>query len=145
MIPMKLNPKQEIFCFEYVKSGNATAAYSVAYGTTNESSAAAKASALLRKPNIQERLTEIQSEIASEKIASATEVQERLSAIARREITEEVILSSGERVQRQVAIKDVLKALEILCKIHGLFISRQELNVKGCAPVVIAGADCLLD
>lgn len=130
-----LTPKQENFCAFYLKSGVASEAYKKAYGGGRDS-ARAKASALLRNDKIQNRLAELQAEIANEKILSAREVQERLSSIARRELTESVVLPSGEEVTRQTSIKDSIKALELLGKIQGMFIAKQEVDVN-VLPVVI--------
>lgn len=140
-----LTARQEKFCLEFAKSGNATQAYKSAFGTTNEKTAGVQASRLLKKPSVQERLKEIQDEIASVKIADVRELQERLTAIARRELYETVILPNGEQVQKQTTIKDALKALELLCRIQGLFVTKQELNVQSNVPIVISGADCLED
>ena len=74
----------------------------------------------------------------------AREVQERLTAIARGEVTEEIFLN-GERTQRQATIRDKLKAIELLCRVQGLFIQRTDLNVNGIVPVVISGGDQLQD
>ena len=141
---MKLNPKQEQFCLEYSSSGNATTSYRKIYGV-DESVAGSCGAKLLKNARIQARLKELADELASAKIADARELQERLTQVIRREITEEQILPSGERVQKQVAIRDMLKAVELLCRIQGLFVNRSELDVKGNVPVVIAGGDCLTD
>lgn len=139
-----LNIRQQRFCLEYAKHGNATQAYQAAFGTTNEKTAGVQASRLLKKPSVQERLKEIQDEIASVKIADVREVQEKLTAIIRDKVTEEVILQNGERVQRRVAVRDILKAIEILARIQGLFFERQEVKFTN-APIVISGGDCLED
>lgn len=138
-----LNPKQEKFCLEYASCGNATQAYLKVYGG-NELSAAAQSSRLIRKDNIRARLKELADEIASQRICTAIELQERLTAIIRREVTEEIILPSGEKIERQVSIRDILKAIEILARIQGLFITKEEVDIKN-APVIIGGADCLAD
>ena len=141
---MALNPKQEIFCLEYSKSGNATEAYRTAYGATNDSIAATNASRLIRNAKIQDRLKELSDELSSEKIMDARELQERLTAIARGEVTEEIFLN-GERTQRQATIRDKLKAIELLCRVQGLFLSKTDINVSGLVPVVISGGDKLED
>lgn len=140
---MKLNPKQEQFCCEYVRSGNATASYQKVYGVMDETVSASCASKLLKNAKIQARLKELADELASAKIADAQELQERLTKIIRGQVTEEVILQGGERVQRQVSIRDQLKAIEILCRIQCLFVERKEIT--STAPIVIAGGDCLTD
>jgi phage terminase small subunit len=138
-----LNPKQEKFCLEYASCGNATQAYLKVYGG-NELSAAAQSSRLIRKDNIRARLKELADEIASQRICTAIELQERLTAIIRREVTEEIILPNGEKIERQVSIRDILKAIEILAKIQGLFVVKQEVDIKN-APVIIGGAEFLED
>ena len=142
---MKLNPKQEKFCCEFVKSGNAGGSYQKIYGTSNSATAATNANRLLKNADIQSRLKEIQDELASTKIANARELQERLTQVIRREIAEEQILPSGERVQKQVGIRDMIRAVELLCRIQGLFINRSEVDLKTATPIVIAGGDCLVD
>ena len=141
---MALNPKQEKFCLEYSKSGNATEAYRTAYGVVNESTAAANSSKLLRNAKIQSRLKELADELSSEKIMDAREVQERLTAIARGEVTEEIFLN-GERTQRQATSRDKIKAIELLCRVQGLFIQRVDANINAAIPIVISGGDQLQD
>lgn len=133
---MLKNPKQERFCVEFAKSGNATAAYVAAYGGNSES-ARSKASHLLQNVAIQERLAEIQSEVASKAICDCEEIQRRLSEIARRETVEEIFLPNGDLVQKKTSVKDSLKALETLAKIRGMFISKSEVDLCGNIPVVI--------
>lgn len=134
---MELRPKQERFCVEYARSGNAKAAYMSAYGTSNENGAAVSAHKLLQRPEIQARLKELGAEISGEKICGATEIQERLSQIARREIRDEVMLPNGTLVTKTVSVRDSLKALELLAKCKGMFITKQELDFKGVVPIVI--------
>lgn len=133
---MLKNPKQEKFCVEFAKSGNATAAYVAAYGGNSES-ARSKASHLLQNVAVQERLQEIRSEVASKAICDCEEIQRRLSSIARRETVEEVFLPNGDLVQKKTSVKDSLKAIEILAKIHGMFISKSEIDLRGNVPIVI--------
>ena len=141
---MKLNTNQEKFCLEYAASGNATASYQKVYGV-DETVAGSCGAKLLKNARIQARLKELADELASAKIADSQELQERLTQVIRRQVTEEQILPSGERVQKQVGIRDMLKAVELLCRIQGLFVNRSELDVKGNVPIVIAGGDCLAD
>ena len=133
-----LNPKQEKFCIEYLKSGNATAAYKAAFGIVNDGTARANSSRLLKSPAVQKRLSELQAAITNAAICDAKEIQERLSSIARREVCETVTLPNGAQVQKQTSIRDSVRALELLAKISGMFISRQEVELSGLIPVVIA-------
>ena len=139
---MKLNPRQEQFCCEYAKSGNAGGSYQKVYGTTNSATAATNGNRLLKNADIQNRLKEIQDELASEKIMDAREIQERLTAIGRGQVTEEIILD-GERIRKEATLKDQLKALEILCRIQSLFVDRKEIT--STTPIVIGGGNCLVD
>lgn len=132
-----LNPKQEKFLREYAKSGNAGQAYQIAFGLSNANAARASSSRLLKSPEIQARLAEIQAELASDTICQAKEIQERLTQIARRELSETIFLPNGEQVSKPTSIKDSCRALELLAKINGLFINKSELDLKGISPVVI--------
>lgn len=132
-----LNPMQERFCIEYLASGNGKASYMKAFGVTNEGTARANASKLLHNPEIQSRLRELQSELSNEKICAAVEIQERLSAIARRELYETVFLPNGEQVQKQTSIRDSVRALELLAKINRLLVSKAEVDISGVMPVII--------
>ena len=132
-----LNPKQERFCSEYVTCGNAAAAYRQAYGTTSDGTARANASKLLRNQKIQTRIAELQSEVASAAVCTAQEIQERLTSIARREQTDTVYLPNGTCAQRPTAVRDSIRALELLAKIHGMFITKTEVDMHGITPVVI--------
>lgn len=132
-----LNPMQERFCIEYVASGNGKASYMKAFEVTNSGTARVNASKLLKNPEVQERLKELQSEIESQKICAASEIQERLSSIARRELYETITLPTGQQVQKQTSIRDSVRALELLAKINGLFISKAEVDILGVMPVVI--------
>lgn len=140
---MKINSRQERFCLEYARCGNATQAYRTAYSVVDETVAGSCGAKLLKNARIQSRLKELADELASEKIADAIELQERLTQVIRREITEEQILSNGERVQKQVGVRDVLKAIETLARIQGLFVNKTEIT--STTPVVIAGGNCLED
>ena len=149
-----LTPRREAFCMCYVKlGGNATQAYKDAgYRVKNDNSAAASASALLRNPNVKLRIDEIRQELHSKQIDTIAdrtaaikaknimdiaEMQERLSAVARQEATEEYISSSGETMERKVSMKDALKAMELLGKMQGAFLDRQQVEMSGAMPVVI--------
>lgn len=132
-----LSPQREKFCAEYVRCGNATEAYRRAYSVTNTGTAKANASKLLKNPEIQARLAELQAEVTNEKILSAQEIQERLSSIARREVYETVTLPNGAQVQKQTSIRDATRALELLAKVSGMFITKQEIDLSGSLPVVI--------
>lgn len=141
---MKLsNAKWELFCLEYAKKANATDAYKKAgYKAKNDNSANASAIRLLGNVKIQARLAELHEEMASEKIASAAEVQERLTRILRLEETEDVVVVEGidkgvseaRIVRKRPNLKDVIKAGETLAKMQGAF--DNTVNVNLSVPVI---------
>lgn len=62
----ELTPKQEAFCVAYIKSGNASEAYRLAYDAANmsESSVNVEASNLIRNPKLAPRLAELRASVA---------------------------------------------------------------------------------
>ena len=135
---MKLNPRQEKFCIEYAKTGNATTAYQLAgFESKSRESAQANSARLLADERIQERLRELSEELKAETIAGVKELQEGLTQIFRGQATTPLMTKDGEVVQVPVSAKDRLKAAELLCKTHGAFLTRQELNISESVPIVI--------
>ena len=126
---MKLNIKQEKFCLEYSRSGNATEAYKIAgYKYSSDESARANAARLITNDNIQARLKELSQEVASSKIANTVECQELLTEIAR---------------NKKIFPKDRVAALNTLLKAQGAF--SQNINIIGAVPVVFADEDKIAD
>lgn len=122
----KLTEKQKRFADEYLIDLNGTRAYLAAYPKTrSEGTAAVAACRLLRNVRVKAYLDERLAAIQSKKTADATEVLETLTAIMRGEMTEEVPLLCGEGQQmladKNAAIKDRLKAAELLAKRYHLF------------------------
>ena len=136
---MKLaNGKWERFCLEYAKKANATDSYKNAgYKVKNDASAAASAIKLLKNPKIQARLAELHEEMASEKIASAAEIQERLTSILRGELQEEVVVVEGVEkgvTEAKIILKrpsnaDAIKAGQTLAKMQGAFDNNFNVNL----------------
>ena len=139
----KLNEKQKRFVDYYIQTCNATepakkAGYSPksAYGAGCE---------LLKNPKIQDALQSRLAQLESERIAKDKEVLEYITAVMRGETTEEVVMNIGtgkgftkaEKIAAKVGAKDRLKAAEMLAKVLGMFISKQELEISGNIPVVI--------
>ncbi len=133
-----LNVQQEKFCVEFVSNGgNGQQAYQAVYGA-DANTARVNASRLLKKPEVQERLKELQAEANSDKILSAQELKERLSAIARREVTETIFLPNGEQVQKKTSVKDAIRALETLARISGLYATKPaDVDVKNQVVVIV--------
>lgn len=130
-----MTPKQKRFCLEYANSGNATesaikAGYSkkTAYSIGQEN---------LKKPELQKFLQDLAEQMASQKIATAKEMQEVLTSIIRQEATEELIVVEGcgdgisEAVTKikKSSTRDAIKAIETLAKMQGLFDTSTNVNL----------------
>ncbi len=140
----KLSVLQDKFCVEYAKSGNATEAYKKAgYKVANDQSAQASSSHLLLNPMIQLRLQELAAETHSSKIMDVEEMQTMLTDVARRLATDDFMTMEGSIVERRAAIKDALKAVELLGRMQGAFLDRSKVEMTGAVPVVIGGEENL--
>ena len=125
-----LSPKREAFCLAYAECGNATQAYKRAgYKVKSDNVAKSNASRLLTYADVQSRLQEIQAKIESEKIMGPEEMQERLTAIARQ--------TARSPDDKPPDYKDALQAMNLLGKMQGSFMQRQEIDVHGVVPVVL--------
>ena len=110
----KLTVKQQKFCDEYIKSGNATEAASKAgyrsrtgYSIGNEN---------LKKPEIKKYIEEKIKEIESAKLATAQETLEYLTSVMRGEQTETVVTAKGLYKNVEVSAKDRITAAKELLK-----------------------------
>lgn len=133
-----VNKRWERFCLEYAKEPNGAKAYKKAgYKCKNISTAAANARRLLLKDSIQARLAELHEGMRSEKIASATEIQERLTSILRMEMQEEVVVVEGVEkgvseariVKKRPSNADAIKAGQTLAKMQGAWEKNVNVNV----------------
>lgn len=132
---MALTVRQEKFCLEYAKSGNARQAYLAAgYSVKKPSTADVNACNLLKNPKVKQRLAELAEEAKNASIADIIEMQQILTAIMRQEMTEEVVGSGGEILTKKPAIKDVIGAIEKLGKMQGAFVDKIEAEIS---PIVI--------
>ena len=130
---MALTIKQEKFCLEYVKSGNARTAYIAAgYSHNKDGTTDVNACRLLKNDKIKARLAELANEIKNDSIADAVEMQETLTKIIRRELPEEVIVD-GEIMTKKASLKDVVNAIEKLGRMQGCFDNK--LSVELAIPV----------
>ena len=135
---MLKNQKWEKFCLEYARTGNGAAAYkSAGYVTKNNSIASSNVNRLLKNETILNRLAEITEEMRSEKIANASEIQERLTSILRMETQEEVVVVEGVEkgvTEAKIILKhpsnaDAIKAGHTLAKMQGAFENNVNLNM----------------
>lgn len=140
-----LTPKQERFCSEYLLDFNAKeAALRAGYA---ETTAYANAHKLLKKPAIRARIVEMNDKVEKKNIATAEEVREFLTQVVRGEVTEQVPIFVGAGIQKfkdkDITIKDRVKAAELLGKSYALFTDKQSVDIQ--IPVVISGDNLLED
>ena len=141
---MALSVKQEKFCLEYARLGNARQAYiNAGYESKSEEAIDANASRLISNDKVQERLKELAEETKNCAIADIQEMQEVLTSIIRQQIDEEVIvneimkgITTTKKLTKKPAIKDVISAIEKLGKMQGAFSEKVELDVD-ISPIVI--------
>lgn len=124
----KLTPKQEKFCAEYIKDGNATqAALRAGY---SKKTARAIGCQNLAKPLIVERIKELTKDADEARTIQVKEALERLTVICRREQTDEAISPvDGSKIEMKIATRDQLKALELILKLNGMF--EKNINLTG--------------
>ncbi len=135
---MALSVKQEKFCLEYAKTGNQRQAYLLAgYNVKSDEAADANASRLLRNDNVKARLAELYEEAKNASIADIVEMQQTLTKIIRKQLTEEVIvvesvgdyMSEARKMDKEPSIKDIINAINTLGKIQGAFIDKVQQEV----------------
>lgn len=127
-----MNERQKAFADYYIECLNATeAAKKAGY---SERTAEVQGSRLLTNAKIQQYIQERLASKENERIASQDEVLERLTAIMRGEVTDQLGL--------ETPVKDMVKAAELLGKRYKLFVDN--VNVSG-ALVVFNGEEELED
>jgi phage terminase small subunit len=92
---------------------------------------------------VQQRLAELAEEAKNASIADITEMQQKLTAIIRQQLEEEVVVieSTGDfmtearKIKKTPAIKDVINAVNTLGKMQGAFV--ENVNLNGNVGVVI--------
>ena len=143
---MALSVRQEKFCLEYAKLGNARQAYiNAGYDCKEESTIDASASRLLSNVKVKLRLAELAEETKNNAIADIQEMQEVLTEIIRQVREEEVIVNgivkgntTTKKMKKKASIKEVISAIEKLGKMQGAFSEKVELEI---AVPVFSGED----
>lgn len=120
---MALSHKQEMFCQYYVATGNATAAAEQA--GYSKASARVTGCQNLTKANIQERIEQLAAE---QKAAAVMDREER-----------QALLTEIARDCGQVA-PDRMKAVDLLNKMDGVYINKQEVTGADGEPLVFRWA-----
>lgn len=130
-----MTERQERFCQEYSKLGNATqSAINAGY---SERSAKQVGQRLLTNDDVKQRIRELQGEIKNQNIADAREMQSILTSIIRSESEEEVIVvegigdgcSEGVKHKKKPSQSDRIKAINLLAKMQGVLDNSMTLNV----------------
>lgn len=130
-----MTARQERFCQEFAKTGNATlSAKNAGYA---ESSARQQGDRLLSNDDIQNRIKELTGEIKNQNILDAREMQEYLSAIIKQESEEEVIVveGCGDGVSEAVtklkkpSQSDRIKAIQLLARMQGILDAGNTVNM----------------
>ena len=127
----KLTLKQEKFCREFIKCGNASEAYRRAYNAKKMKSKTIyrKAKELLENGKITAYIKELDGQKENKAIADAQEIQETLTKLLRGQEVEQVPMMSDMGLvmaEKQITPKDRIKAGETLAKMRGYF----DLKIK---------------
>ena len=150
MNSLALSVKQEKFCLEYAKTGNQRQAYLLAgYNCKSDEAADANASRLLRNDKVKERLAELAEEAKNASIADIVEMQQTLTAIIRKQMTEEVIvvesvgdyMTEARKMDKEPSIKDIINAITTLGKMQGAFIEKVQQEVDMDLNIVVDYGD----
>ena len=130
-----MTARQERFCQEFAKTGNATlSAMNAGY---SEKTAKQIGQRLLTNVDLMTRIRELQGEIKNKNIMDAREMQEVLTSIIKQESQEEVIVveGCGDGVSEAVTKKktpsqsDRIKAIQLLARMQGVLDSGNTVNV----------------
>ena len=136
-----MTEKQKRFCEEYVVDCNATqAAIRAGY---SEKTAYSMGQRLLKKVECQSYISELLEEMKNNKIASAQEVMEHLTAVMRNRLKEQVVVVEGigdgmscaRTIEKDVSMKERVKAAELLAKRYGLLTDK--VSIDGGAVIQI--------
>ena len=134
-----MTSKMKKFCLEYASSGNATqSAIKAGYA---EKTAYSQGQRLLKNVEVKSYLQELAEQMESDKIANAKEMQERLTSIIRMQTKEDIVavegcgdgFSEARLIEKNPNLKDVVKAIDTLAKMQGVYDTKTTLNL--CIPV----------
>lgn len=127
----KLTPKQQIFIDEYLISLNASdAALKAGY---SKKTADRIGHENLKKLEIKNAIQTRLKEKESERVASQNELMEFLTRVVRGEEKDLIVSKStdgSDSIKKTCLVKDKLKAVEILAKIHGLAVDGVNVDVE---------------
>lgn len=130
-----MTARQERFCQEFAKTGNATlSALNAGYAKNSANEQGAR---LLANDSVMNRIRELQGEIKNQNIMDAREMQEVLTSIIKQESQEEVIVveGCGDGISEAVtktktpSQADRIKAIQLLARMQGVLDSGNTVNV----------------
>ena len=132
----KLSARQELFCLEYIRDGNAAqAAIRAGYSPKTAYSTGQR---LLKNVEVRAHIDELMTDLQQEKIADAEEVLRYLTSVIRGEATEEVAVGTPigtEIITKHIGGREQVKAAELLAKRYGLL--TENVKLTGGLPVQI--------
>jgi phage terminase small subunit len=132
----KLTEKQKRFADYYIETGNATE--SAKRAGYSPKTARVIGQENLLKPAIKSYIGERLKEMDEKRIMKAEEVMQLLTAIARNEVTEDVVVFNEGMTaieQKGMSAKDRLKALELIGKRYAMWTEKQQ--VENITPVFL--------
>lgn len=126
MSKIDLTPKQEKFCNEYIRTGNKSEAYRLAYDARNmaDETINREAHELYNNPKITTRIKELRKELAERNKITLDEVVQHISKIALFDIAE-----CYDENQRLKPIQEIPK--EIRTAITGIKVYEDKFNTQG--------------
>lgn len=130
-----MTERQERFCQEFAKLGNAT--QSAVEAGYSEKTAYSSGQRLLKNVEVQNRIKELQGEIKNQNIIDARKMQEVLTSIILQESDEEVVVVEGcgdgvseaVKVTKKPSQSDRIKAVQLLARMQGVLDNSATLNV----------------
>lgn len=126
-----LTAKQEKYVQNLIKGMSQREAYKDAYPTSQkwkESAIDCEASKLFANTKILQRYNELQEKAEDEAIMSAIERKKWLTQVINGEIKEKVYLD-GVQAERDAYLSDKMKALDILNKMSGEYVTKLEGDI----------------
>ncbi|NRG43307.1 terminase small subunit [Bacillus sp. CRN 9] len=130
---VKITEKQKRFADEYIRTGNVSASYRVAYpNVKKENSASAAGSRLLKNVNVKSYIDKRLVELKKATIAEQDEILQFLTSVMRGEMTEQIPVGIGEGAQqledKDTFLKDRVKAAELLGKRYIMWTDKQQID-----------------
>ena len=126
-----MTPKQQKFCDEYIKTGNATQA--AIFAGYSQKTAKQIGQQNLTKLDLKVYIDERLKQLEDERIADADEVMKFLTSVMRGEVTEPVAILDGDGKQKVVNLQPNVQtrksAAVDLGKRYALFTDKTEMTV----------------